>query len=483
MATSRHGDAVRARDDLVRRVLLAFDVTERAVRAAVHPSRPIKPGDLAQTSGRGLQDSRSEVLPLVLTKVVGEAALLLRCTDSVRHLDQRLDAAIDRLASLVIPYARGADVLAALCLEPGLALDHAFAHVLLRDVGYPDQPFDELVAASLAGDCRPERPPTRELEQCWLHRIWSASAPTGYDEPALWANSSLSRPLDVLAASTLDIYSFTHLVLYSSDLGRRSAALPRPLPDVVADARAALAASLDADNFDLTAELLWTWPMLGVRWDPVAVFAFAVLAEVQDEHGFLPGPGYSTAAHDALPDADKPDYVLQTSYHTTLVMGMLCAAALRPRRTALAAAARVGRSAAANAIYASAGRPDVPPQWHAAFNQLDDERRGGLAGLVLTTALRRARTARDPAAVREVLAVALAHGAAHGPTVRQAVGLLRRAGLVAQLSPAARWSATTTSNCRSIGSHGTESNSSDDSQHSRSWSSSGTGSTSPKTAP
>ena len=53
--------------------------------------------------------------------------------------------------------------------------------------------------------------------------------------------------------------------------------------------------------FDLAAELLWTWPMLGLPWSAAAIFCFALLAEVQDSHGFLPGPGYSARTCAALP--------------------------------------------------------------------------------------------------------------------------------------------------------------------------------------
>ena len=63
----------------------------------------------------------------------------------------------------------------------------------------------------------------------------------------------LGRPMDALGSARLDIYAFTHAVMYASDLGERRIALPRPSPAIAADAEAALAYSLDSNDFDLTA--------------------------------------------------------------------------------------------------------------------------------------------------------------------------------------------------------------------------------------
>src|SRR5687768_1656490 len=104
---------------------------------------------------------------------------------------------------------------------------------------------------------------------------------------------------------------------------------PRSLEDIARDAEAALAAAFDADNLDLAAELIWTWPMLRLQWSPVATFGFGILAAAQDLHGFLPGPGYSAGDYERLPSDLRDEYVLRTSYHTTLVMGFVCGAALR----------------------------------------------------------------------------------------------------------------------------------------------------------
>ena len=68
-----------------------------------------------------------------------------------------------------------------LCLHPGIGLDLALVPLHLRALGLGDprlEPLlDDLLGASrLRG---PERSPHRELEQLWLHGLWS-----GEVEPA-----------------------------------------------------------------------------------------------------------------------------------------------------------------------------------------------------------------------------------------------------------------------------------------------------------
>src|SRR6185436_1156553 len=131
---------------------------------------------------------------------------------------------------------------------------------------------------------------------------------------------------DALRASRYDVYAFTHLVLHATDMGQRPVQWPRGGAPLTADAEAALALALDADNLDLAAEVLWTWPMAGLAWTPAAAFAFALLARVQDEHGFLPGPEYrrevGKVGQSGEPGAAPwSRHALRTSYHSTFVMG------------------------------------------------------------------------------------------------------------------------------------------------------------------
>lgn len=420
--------------DLLRRVRLAIDVAGRALHAV-----------LAQGESRAADAASPCVRPLSPAKVIAEAAMLLRCVSPLRAADASLGDAIDTLAWRLAPHARSDSVLAQLCREPSCAIETAAAHVYLRDLGHPDEAFDSFLQEILDGEPvgGPERLANHALEHHWLTQVFRATVGELAVDAPLLARTCVAMPLDVLGSSTSDLYAFTHVVMYASDMGRRAVQWPRPVDEIADEAQAALAAALDADNFDLAAELLWTWPMLGLPWSAAARFAFGVLAEVQDEHGFLPGPEYVLHEHEARSDAQREDLVLRTSYHANFVMGILCAVALLP-----------GRAPSPCSVDTpdDAGTPDellrlLPassrtPRWLAAREALDATCRSALAPFVLSIALRRAATAHDVERVRLCLQAALQGGfidgsggstGSAGPALRQALALLRRATALARL--------------------------------------------------
>ena len=415
--------------DLIRRVLGALDVASEAVRALVE-------GDAAGTDLASPAPGAASYLP---QKIVAETAMLLLCAEPIQHLDERIRERVESLAQRLVPRARSHDVLAAMCFEPGLASDHALAHLLLSRLGYPDSGVDRLLAAASAmgadfgSDFGPERLPHRRLEQGWLARLRRRSELPARRDSRLVADSMLGRPLDALGSTRLDVYAFTHAVLYASDLGARRVALPRSRASIAADAEAALALSLDTDDFDLTAEVLLTWPMLGLRWSPAATFAFRILADVEDAAGFVPGSAFDPARYETSSGDERARYMLATCYHTAYVMGFLCAAALRPGCAPPAAVAPARRSRGAAAAVLNLLEPDGPPDpagsapcWRGPLAGLGRRQQDAVAPLLLAVLLRRARTAGDLGLLRRALEVALAHGLISGPAPLQAAALLRR---------------------------------------------------------
>jgi hypothetical protein len=422
------------RGDLIRRVQQSLDIAGSVVDAALRDGRLDHP--LKRTSSDPqISKIFSQIRPLVVIKVVAEAAMLLRCVTFLRHVDEQIASAIDDLAQKLILPARGKQLLAALCLEPALALDHAAAHIHLTDIGYPDAAVDRMLIEIFQGEVigGPERLPNHELEHQWLKGIWLGDE--GYASADLLERTCIARPLDVLGYGTPDLYAFTHVVLYASDMGRRARPWPRPVTEIASDADYALAAAVDADNFDLAAELIWTWPMLSLPWSPAATFCFGVLAATQDEHGFLPGPAYSAHDCEGLPKDLRDEYVLRTSYHATLVMGFVCATALRATLAPPVAVRPVTESGGAiDMILGLLRDRSNEPRWQSAFLQLDAKCRESLAEFVLSIALRRARASHDLELVRKSLGVALHCNLVDGSAGHQALALLRRATLLGQIS-------------------------------------------------
>ncbi|HEY1394784.1 DUF6895 family protein [Roseateles sp.] len=440
----RRSVATRRRDDLLGRVHLAVRLARRTLKAAVAAEE------------EGLARSGPEASPrpaaLVLGKVVGEAAMLLRTTAPLRGEDETLDVEARLLAVQLVAQARGARVRERLCNDAGRALEHASAHLFLGDAGYPDEAFDRLLADILDGEdaCGPERLPNHQLECAWLDQIRRGRVEVEPIDEELLVATCIGWPLDVLGCSTLDLYMFTHVVMYASDMGRRTVPLPRPAEDILAEAEAGLAAALDADNFDLAAELLWTWPMLHQRWSAAAVFAFELLTQVQDEHAFLPGPDYARWAERAGGGLSHEDVVLRTSYHATLVMGMLCAVALQtdvephleaprgapreaPRGTRLAARFAGMQPVPSDDLLDRLPAKPFVPRWQRDFASLDERERASLTSLCFSVWFRRAASANDIPRLREALAATLEHDDCDGPSAHQALRRLQRITAIGRL--------------------------------------------------
>jgi len=404
---------------LIRRVINALDVARRMVRAIDE-----------RASFDAANGSRTESADgLLRGKVVAETAMFLLCLQPILNLDERIRERVEVLANLLIPLARNSDVLAAICLDPGLAGDHAVAHAILSRLGFPDTDVDELLSVSLsiAPDFGPERLPHRVLEQAWLARVWGVFRPPTRRESTLVASSMLGRPLDALGATRLDIYAFTHALMYASDLGTRRIATTRSKAAIAADADAALAQSLDSNDFDLTAEVIMTWPMLGSRWSATATFAFGIIAEVEDSVGFLPGLTFDSTRYHAHTGDDRSRFALGTSYHTAYVMGYLCAVALREGCAPPAAVPPARRSRGAGAALVRLVTSESPAScWEDPINALAPRQQDAVASLLLTILFRRARIRGDLALVRHALEIALAFNLIDGPAPRQAAALLRR---------------------------------------------------------
>lgn len=406
--------------DLVRRVRLALDLATEALDLIGSSRRP----NVIRDNGVGDGPQFSS------EKLVGETAMLLLCAMPLCRQDVGVADRFHALGVRLAPLARGPDILAAICSDPGLAQDHALPHAILSHIGYVDPSVDALLCASLSLAPRfgPERLPNRRLEQEWLDRTWTAGASRPRPEPGLLGRTMLGRPIDALGSTRLDLYAFTHAVMYATDFGVRRPPWPRSPHAIAADADAGLAFSLDNDDFDLTAELCLTWPMLGMSWSRASAFAFRILASIEDEYGFVPGAGFDAAHSSSLAGPEKRDYTLVTSYHATYTMGFLSAVAVTcgfPPPKAWRAVR--GRRGAAASLLPLIGANGGEPNWVRQAVRLSHRQQDAIARLMLVAILRRARTSGDLALVREALDVAVRHDLLDGPAPGQAAALLRRA--------------------------------------------------------
>ncbi|HEX5326440.1 MAG TPA: hypothetical protein VFW75_07205, partial [Acetobacteraceae bacterium] len=300
-------------------------------------------------------------------------------------------------------------------------------------LGYADAAFDELLRRSLQSQASAgrERVPHRLLEIEWMRRMQANAAPSEPDACSPAARQSvLNHPIDLFGATREDIYAFTHAVMYNSDFNLRPSMFPRPREVLLAEADAALAGVLDSEDYDIAGELLLCWPLTGTTWDAAAAFGFRLLADIEDQVGFLPAAATRLDRLHALQGQARSEYLTATAYHTAYVMGLLCAATLAPEREpplAIPVEDIVPGSAAAIAPFLEDG--SRRRHWQDAFDHLSTAERDAISGLILTIVLHRRIAAHDFAAVVKLLETAVSLGLATGPAASQAAELLDRLAL------------------------------------------------------
>lgn len=390
---------------------------------------------LACLGEQGYTDAHDASFVVRPEKVIAETALLLLYASQVKHLPD-VAARLEIVAQHLVPYARNEKMLLGMCLEPAVAIDYAQAHICLTRIGYPDKQFDRMLHKALAAQAAHgrERPPHRMLEQAWALELWRQS---GVQRPQVAMQSILKTPSDLLACTRDDGYALTHALMYVADPHIRQWRLVRPRRSILAEASALLAWCIDQQDYDLGGELILAWPLTGKTWDPQAVFAFHVLAAVEDTAGFLPSPATRLERLAVLAGDERTRYVYATAYHTMYVMGLVCASALQPGCMPpqhIAAQPRHRNHGMTSALLAALDDGSPKQHWYAVFEALPAAQQDSLAEFLLAMALRRAAQAHSYEAMRSLLELAHAQGMDNSPIASQAAELLERLALFAELA-------------------------------------------------
>jgi hypothetical protein len=412
--------------DLLRRLCHALDIAKLTV------------DHLAANGYTDALDPSKNIRP---EKIISETAVLLLAASSAisqKEVASRIHAIAERL----MPHARSECAKIGLCLEPSVAWDYALPHVCLSRLGYGDPVFDELLRLSLQSQSHAgrERVPHRMLEQEWAAMGWAqskcgvkhASRPAALRLARL---SVLHRPMDLLASTRDDLYAFTHALMYVTDFNLNPAQLPRPRAVLLAEAEAMLAWCLDAQDYDLSGEVLLSWPITGRTWSPAAAFAFRVLAHVEDQAGFLPTPSTRVDEAKARTGVERTQYLLATAYHTVYVMGLLCAMSLQPGFAPPAIPPVSDKKpGSAKRILKFIEADGKPTHWRDEFDRLAAPQTDALAGFLLHIALRRKTASRDLGKLYDLLKVAHDLELADSPAASQAAELLERLAAYSRIS-------------------------------------------------
>jgi hypothetical protein len=373
----------------------------------------------------GYRDKESPVYSFGPEKPVAETAMLIYAASASGHRPN-VAKRVDEIAQLLAPHARSERVLVEIALHPALAFKFAVPHVLLTKLGYRDAPFDDFLKSCVASQARNghDRPPSASLERRWISSLW-----TGQNSDACFdadlRNSVLNWPIDILGGLRDDVYAFTHLIMYCTDFGFQPRRLPRSRSIILGEAGSMLAKYLDAEDYDLSGEILLTWPLTGAAWGPLAAFGFRLLASVADQVGVLPCGNINLDRLAKLEGEERARYALGTAYHTAYVMGFLCAAALRPGTVppAKIAGQSFEKACLSRLLHYV---DDAQGHWQAEFSSLQDKEQLILTPLILDLAIMQKCRRHDYEALREILSLAYNYNIASSPMCRQATELLER---------------------------------------------------------
>ena len=408
--------------DLIRRLCHALDIAGLAVE---------------HLAANGYTDAQNPSKNIRPEKIISETAVLLVAA-SPAMIHDKVETRIRNVAELLIPHARNDRALLGLCLEPAVAWDYALPHVCLSRLDYHDYQFDKLLRVSLESQarCGRERVPHRILEQEWVAAGWYQPKPERHQtSPPSARRSILAQPMDLLGCTRDDIYAFTHAMMYVTDFNLVPALLPRRRAFILAEAEALLAHCLDEQDYDLSGEVLLSWPLTGKVWSAASAFAFHVLAHVEDKAGFLPTPSTRIGEIRAREGVERTRYLVATAYHTAYVMGLVCAASLHPGyappKYVLATDANPGRAKHILGILDGDGKR---PHWRDELSRLSGPEADALAGFLLNIALRRRVKDRDFAGLYDLLRLAYDLDLAGTPAAGQAAELLERLATYAKVT-------------------------------------------------
>ena len=367
-------------------------------------------------------------------KVIGETAFLLFAASLADNSE--IKRQVDEIARILIPHARSKKILLGICLHPALAIEYAQAHVFLTRLGYPDDRFDAALNKSIRSSSHfgRERSPHRMLEQEWVKRLSGDNVSTAKNYfPGIISLSALTRPIDLLHGTREDTYAYTHALMYATCFNALSWRLKKKRQIILDEAEAMLAKSLDEQDYDLTGEILLSWPLTGRGWSPSAIFALRVLMRVEDQAGFLPSPATRIETLQKLTGIKKRKYLYASAYHTAYVMGLICAAALQPGKMPPKKLPIKNKGTDALGEIMAHLKSDSPTHWQSEFERLNRQEQRALSDLMLNIALLRSIKSKQYASTYGLVKTAYEAGIGSKGLLTQAAELLDRLSLLSNV--------------------------------------------------
>jgi hypothetical protein len=210
--------------------------------------------------------------------------------------------------------------------RPRLASLYLLAFVSLEDAGVRCPHARELLERLLAiGQMfSRELMPFQRFERCYLLERGGFEFEKP-DDLELFGDTFAARMPLSLTWQELDVYAFTHAILYLTDLGRRGSKLPVAQREKLLEAvELFLGVYLCQNHWDLVGELLMCAETLGGGESALAGLGWKALGDQQNTDGHIFDAGRAEREGESGERTDHFDAV----YHPTLVSGLAAAVGL-----------------------------------------------------------------------------------------------------------------------------------------------------------
>jgi hypothetical protein len=221
--------------------------------------------------------------------------------------------------------------------------------------------------------------------------------------------------------------------MYAADLNCDSLELTQIRKEIIDQAGAMLAGTIDNQDYDLTAELLLSWTLLSEPWSASSVFAFRVLTQIEDEIGFLPSLNVQIKIAQKLENEERRRYLLGTTYHTKYVMGLLCASILQYDRippNEIPQKESIPGSAKKIMTYIRPTNND--PYWMSLYKELSEQQQDSLATFLFNVALLQNAHNKEYKNLYQLLKLGDELGLTNTAIARQTAELLERIYLISK---------------------------------------------------
>lgn len=254
-------------------------------------------------------------------KLVSEAALLILLSSRISSISREEAATFDKLLCMFRRYCQKSRHLGMITMHPQTIAGLTLVPAVLKTLGDAPDAYSKAVATAIRSEqaLLSERLPFREMDRRWTAALMGGGTPSFVDLIPHSITRGSPQPAQMTRS---DAYAYTHSIMYLTDFGMTvSEAVNYGRVRFVVDGY--IMKYIAAFDLDLLGEMLIVACCIGAHDSPYYKLGRLLLAQIWNEFGIVPGPGFSPTKYEALNVQERRWYTAAECYHTTFVAGML----------------------------------------------------------------------------------------------------------------------------------------------------------------